>query len=42
VSSDPVSTDSGLFQSPPAFAEGMSNRRITGIGLAAKLEIVKP
>jgi uncharacterized protein YfaS (alpha-2-macroglobulin family) len=31
-----------VFQAPPAFAEGMYNRKITGLGLAGKLEIVKP
>jgi hypothetical protein len=35
-------TNAGVFQAPPAFAEGMYNRTITGIGLAGKLEIVKP
>jgi uncharacterized protein YfaS (alpha-2-macroglobulin family) len=35
-------TNAGLFQAPPAFAEGMYNRKITGLGLAGKLEIVKP
>lgn len=35
-------TNAGLFQVPPAFAEGMYNRTITGLSLAAKLEIVKP
>jgi uncharacterized protein YfaS (alpha-2-macroglobulin family) len=35
-------TNAGSFQAPPAFAEGMYNRKITGIGLAGKLEIVKP
>ena len=27
---------------PPAFAEGMYNRQITGMSQAARLEIVKP
>jgi hypothetical protein len=31
----------GTIQSPPAFAEGMYNSKITGLGLAGKLEIVK-
>jgi hypothetical protein len=35
-------TNAGVFQSPPAFAEGMYDRQITGISQAAKLEIVKP
>ena len=35
-------TNAGVFQSPPAFAEGMYDRTVTGLGLAGKLEIVKP
>jgi uncharacterized protein YfaS (alpha-2-macroglobulin family) len=35
-------TNAGVFQSPPAFAEGMYNRQITGISQASKLEIVGP
>ena len=35
-------TNAGVFQSPPAFAEGMYNRQITGISQASRLEIVKP
>jgi uncharacterized protein YfaS (alpha-2-macroglobulin family) len=35
-------TNAGVFQAPPAFAEGMYNRTVTGLGAAAKLEIVKP
>jgi uncharacterized protein YfaS (alpha-2-macroglobulin family) len=35
-------TNAGVFQSPPAFAEGMYDRKIIGTGLAGKLEIVKP
>jgi len=35
-------TNAGVFQIPPAFAEGMYNRTITGLSPAAKLEIVKP
>jgi uncharacterized protein YfaS (alpha-2-macroglobulin family) len=35
-------TNEGVFQSPPAFAEGMYNRQITGISQASRLEIVKP
>jgi hypothetical protein len=35
-------TNAGVFQSPPAFAEGMYNRQITGMSQAARLEIVKP
>jgi uncharacterized protein YfaS (alpha-2-macroglobulin family) len=31
-----------VFQCPPAFAEGMYNRQITGMSRAARLEIVKP
>jgi uncharacterized protein YfaS (alpha-2-macroglobulin family) len=35
-------TNAGVFQAPPAFAEGMYDRTVTGIGIAGKLEIVKP
>lgn len=35
-------TNPGVFQSPPAFVEGMYDRTVNGIGLADKLEIVKP
>jgi uncharacterized protein YfaS (alpha-2-macroglobulin family) len=35
-------TNAGTFQTPPAFAEGMYNRTITGLSPAGKLEIVKP
>jgi uncharacterized protein YfaS (alpha-2-macroglobulin family) len=35
-------TNAGVFQSPPAFAEGMYNRTIVAQGRAGKLEIVKP
>ena len=35
-------TNVGVFQSPPAFAEGMYNRQITGMSQASRLEIVKP
>jgi uncharacterized protein YfaS (alpha-2-macroglobulin family) len=35
-------TNAGTFQVPPAFAEGMYNRQITGQSQSAKLEIVKP
>ena len=35
-------TNAGTFQSPPAFAEGMYNRQITGVSQASRLEIVKP
>jgi alpha-2-macroglobulin len=35
-------TNAGLFQAPPAFAEGMYDRKISGLGLAGKLDIVKP
>jgi uncharacterized protein YfaS (alpha-2-macroglobulin family) len=35
-------TNAGVFQVPPAFAEGMYNRTVTGLGSAATLEIVKP
>ena len=34
--------NAGVFQTPPAFAEGMYNRQITGMSQASKLEIVKP
>jgi uncharacterized protein YfaS (alpha-2-macroglobulin family) len=35
-------TNAGVFQAPPAFAEGMYDRNVAGLGLAGKLEIVKP
>jgi len=35
-------TNTGAFQSPPAFAEAMYNHQITGMSRASKLEIVKP
>ena len=35
-------TNAGSYQSPPAFAEGMYDRKITGMSLAGRLEIVKP
>ncbi len=35
-------TNAGVFQAPPAFAEGMYNRQITGMSQASRLEIVKP
>jgi uncharacterized protein YfaS (alpha-2-macroglobulin family) len=35
-------TNAGTFQAPPAFAEGMYNRQITGMSQASRLEIVKP
>jgi hypothetical protein len=35
-------TNAGTFQCPPAFAEGMYNRQITGMSQASRLEIVKP
>jgi len=35
-------TSAGTFQVPPAFAEGMYNRTVTGLSPAGKLEIVKP
>jgi alpha-2-macroglobulin len=35
-------TNAGTFQAPPAFAEGMYDRKVTGFGLPGKLEIVKP
>lgn len=35
-------TNAGVFQVPPAFAEGMYNRTITGLSPAGKLEVVKP
>jgi len=35
-------TNEGAFQSPPAFAEGMYNRQITGVSQASRLEIVRP
>jgi uncharacterized protein YfaS (alpha-2-macroglobulin family) len=35
-------TNAGTFQTPPAFAEGMYNRTVTGLSLPGTLEIVKP
>jgi alpha-2-macroglobulin len=35
-------TNAGVFQAPPAFAEGMYNRTVVGLSQAGKLEIVKP
>jgi uncharacterized protein YfaS (alpha-2-macroglobulin family) len=35
-------TNAGVFQAPPAFAEGMYDRTVTGLAMAGKLEIVKP
>jgi hypothetical protein len=35
-------TNAGTFQAPPAFAEGMYNRTVTGLSLAGTLEVVKP
>jgi uncharacterized protein YfaS (alpha-2-macroglobulin family) len=35
-------TNAGVFQAPPAFAEGLYSPQTTGIGLPGKLEIVKP
>jgi uncharacterized protein YfaS (alpha-2-macroglobulin family) len=35
-------TNAGLFQAPPAFAEGMYNRTIAGLSGSGRLEIVKP
>jgi uncharacterized protein YfaS (alpha-2-macroglobulin family) len=35
-------TNAGTFQCPPAFAEGMYDRRIAGMSQASRLEIVKP
>ena len=35
-------TNAGMFQVPPAFAEGMYNRTVTGLSRAGKLEIAKP
>ena len=32
----------GTFQTPPAFAEGMYNRTVTGLSLAGTLEVIKP
>jgi alpha-2-macroglobulin len=34
--------NAGIFQVPPAFAEGMYNRTVAGLSLGGKLEIVKP
>jgi uncharacterized protein YfaS (alpha-2-macroglobulin family) len=35
-------TNAGVFQTPPAFAEGLYNRTVKGVSPAGKLEIVKP
>lgn len=35
-------TNAGVFQAPPAFAEGLYDPKTTGISLAGKLEIAKP
>ena len=35
-------TNPGLFQAPPAFAEGMYDRKVSGVGTAGRLEIVRP
>jgi uncharacterized protein YfaS (alpha-2-macroglobulin family) len=35
-------TNAGVFQVPPAFAEGMYNRTVTGSSPAGTLEVVKP
>jgi uncharacterized protein YfaS (alpha-2-macroglobulin family) len=35
-------TNAGVFQAPPAFAEGLYDPKTAGIGLVGKLEIVKP
>jgi uncharacterized protein YfaS (alpha-2-macroglobulin family) len=35
-------TNAGVFQAPPAFAEGLYDPKTTGLSVAAKLEIVKP
>ena len=35
-------TSAGTFQTPPAFAEGMYNRTVTGLSLSGKLEVIKP
>jgi len=35
-------TNAGVFQAPPAFAEGLYDPKTNGVSLAGKLEIVKP
>ncbi len=35
-------TNAGVFITPPAFAEGMYDRTVSGFSMAGKLEIVKP
>jgi uncharacterized protein YfaS (alpha-2-macroglobulin family) len=35
-------TNAGVFQAPPAFAEGMYDRTMSAIGLAGKIEVTKP
>jgi uncharacterized protein YfaS (alpha-2-macroglobulin family) len=35
-------TNAGVFQAPPAFAEGMYDRSVYAIGSTGKLEVLKP
>jgi uncharacterized protein YfaS (alpha-2-macroglobulin family) len=35
-------TNAGSYQAPPAFAEGLYDRSVSGVGTAGRLEIVKP
>ena len=35
-------TSAGIFQIAPAFAEGMYDRKVSGLSSAARLEVVKP
>jgi uncharacterized protein YfaS (alpha-2-macroglobulin family) len=35
-------TNAGVFQAPPAFAEGLYDPKTAGVSVAGKLEIVKP
>jgi uncharacterized protein YfaS (alpha-2-macroglobulin family) len=35
-------TNAGVFQTPPAFAEGMYNRSVAALSKAGRLEIAKP
>jgi alpha-2-macroglobulin len=35
-------TNAGVFQVPPAFAEGLYDRTVSGVGQSGRLEVVKP
>ena len=34
--------NAGMYQVPPAFAEGMYDRRIVALGRSSTLEVIKP